>query len=443
MQKVKTVAFWGRVCYNNFIILPPETCGKEIFKRYGMQSKKLNYKHTIFACYTGYISQAIIVCYIPLLYVTFQAEFGFSSLSKITLLTTICFLAQLITDLLSSKFVDKIGYRTCAIAGEALCAVGLCCLAFLPELLSPMPGLIVSACLYAVGAGLLEVIVSPIVEACPTKRKEAAMGFLHSVFCWGSVFVVLVSTLLFSTIGIAHWRLIACLWAIIPAAGAMLFFFVPFYSLPQAEDEQPSGFRSLAKNGVFWVLCLLMVCAGATEQAISQWASTFAEKGLGISKSLGDLAGPMAFAVCMGLCRVFYAKFLHKISLEKFLVIGAIGCVGAYLLVTLPPVPVINLLGCAVCGLFVGILWPGTYSVAAKKLPYGGAAMFALLALAGDLGCLAGPTTVGFISGIFDDNLKVGLTVAVIFPVLAVLGMFLLSKHKDKGPEMLNPNEQK
>lgn len=231
--------------------MPPKTCGKEIFKRYGMQSKKLNYKHTIFACYTGYISQAIIVCYIPLLYVTFQAEFGFSSLSKITLLTTICFLAQLITDLLSSKFVDKIGYRICAIAGEALCAVGLCCLAFLPELLSPMPGLIVSACLYAVGAGLLEVIVSPIVEACPTKRKEAAMGFLHSVFCWGSVFVVLVSTLLFSTIGIAHWRLIACLWAIIPAAGAMLFFFVPFYSLPQAEDEQPSGFRSLAKTASF------------------------------------------------------------------------------------------------------------------------------------------------------------------------------------------------
>lgn len=186
-----------------------------------------------------------------------------------------------------------------------------------------------------------------------------------------------------------------------------------------------------------------MVCAGATEQAISQWASTFAEKGLGISKSLGDLAGPMAFAVCMGLCRVFYAKFLHKISLEKFLVIGAVGCVGAYLLVTLPPVPVINLLGCALCGLFVGILWPGTYSVAAKKLPYGGAAMFALLALAGDLGCLAGPTTVGFVSGIFDDNLKVGLTVAVIFPALAVLGMFLLSKHKDKGPELLNPNEQK
>ncbi len=405
-----------------------------------------HYKHTIFACCLAYVAQAIVLNYIPLLYVTFQSEFGVS-LSTITMLTTVCFGVQLLVDLIAGKFVDKIGYRACAVAANLLCSVGLCCLAFLPQLLPPIAGLVLSACLYAAGAGLLEVIISPIVEACPTKRKESVMGFLHSAYCWGSVLVVFLSTLLFSAFGVGHWRIFACLWAILPLGNAVLFLLVPLYKLPGAEEtgetqSRPErGFRSLAKSGLFWLFMLLMLCAGASEQAVSQWASAFAEQGLGISKALGDLAGPMAFAVLMGLCRVFYAKSLKKISLEKLLVIGAAGCVVAYLLVTLPPLPAVNLIGCALCGLFVGILWPGTYSLASKSMPYGGTMMFALLALAGDLGCMVGPGLVGAVSGIAGDSLKIGILAAIVFPLLGVIGgaVFLRKKKKTGLPDLPDP----
>ncbi|MBS5022638.1 MAG: MFS transporter [Firmicutes bacterium] len=403
------------------------------------ERKRLNYKHTIFACYAGYVVQALIVNYVPLLYVTFQTEFEVS-LFVITLLPTVCFGVQILTDLLASKVVDKVGYRISAVTAHILSALGLFSLAFLPSLINPIAGLIVSACLYAMGGGLIEVIVSPLVEACPTKKKESSMGLLHSFYCWGSVFVILVSTLLFLAFGISNWKIIACAWAIVPIANAVFFCFVPLYTLPSG-DEKNSSFRSLAKNRAFWVLCLLMFCAGATEISVSQWASAFAEQGLGISKTLGDLAGPMAFAVLMGICRVFYAKTLNKISLEKFILISAVGCVGAYLLISLPPVAPLNLIGCALCGLFVGILWPGTFSTAAKALPYGGTMLFALLALAGDLGCTAGPTLVGFVSGLAGDNLQIGLLTAIIFPLLAILGIFLLPKKK-KEPQLINPEQK-
>ncbi len=415
---------------------------KEYYKINMSFSKKgLTYKHTIFACYAGYIVQALIINYVPLLYVTFQSQFGVS-LSRITLLTTICFGVQIFTDLLASKFVDKVGYRFCAVAAHIFSALGLFSLAVLPGLIDPTAGLIVSACLYAMGGGLIEVVVSPVVEACPTKKKEASMGLLHSFYCWGSVFVILVSTLLFAVVGISHWKLIACLWAVLPLANAVFFCFVPLYSLPQSADERPSTFRSLAKNRAFWVLFILMLCAGATEVSVTQWASAFAEDSLGISKTLGDLAGPMAFAVLMGICRVFYAKSLQKVSLRKFLIVSAAGCICAYLLIALPPLPVLNLLGCALCGFFVGILWPGTFSTAAKTLPYGGTMLFALLALAGDLGCTAGPTLVGFVSGFFGDNLQIGLLSAIIFPVLALATVFLLPKQKNE-PKLLDPEAKK
>lgn len=403
--------------------------------------KKLNYKHTILACYIGYVVQALVINYAPLLYVTFQSEFGVS-LSKITLLTTICFGVQLLTDLVASKTVDKIGYRFCVVAAHVFSALGLCSLAWLPRIVSPTAGLILSACLYAMGGGLIEVVISPLLEACPTEKKESSMGLLHSFYCWGCVFTVLVSTLLFSAFGISHWRIIACVWAIVPAANAVFFCFVPLYSLPKPENGETTSFRSLAKNGKFWLLMLLMLCAGATEAAVAQWASAFAEKSLHISKTLGDLAGPMAFAVLMGLCRVLYAKFLNRISLHKFLLIGSVGCACAYLLVSLPPVPLINLLGCGLCGLFVGILWPGTFSSAAKALPYGGTPMFALLALAGDLGCTAGPTLVGFVSGIFGDNLQAGLLTAIVFPLLAIPAIFLLTRKKSSSG-LLDPENGK
>lgn len=404
------------------------------------KEKKLGYKHTIFACYLGYVVQALIVNYAPLLYVAFQNEFSIS-LSQITLLTTVCFGVQLLTDLVSGKLLDKIGYRAGAIAAHVFSAVGLVSLAFLPSLIKPIVGLVISACLYAMGGGLIEVIVSPLVEACPTEKKESSMGLLHSFYCWGSVFVILVSTLLFRIAGVSRWKLIACVWALLPVANAVFFCLVPLYTLPGAENGRSSSFRELAKNRAFWILLLLMFCAGATEQAVAQWASAFAEQGLGISKTLGDLAGPMAFAVLMGLCRVFYAKSLHKIPLVKFLLISAVGCVVAYLLIAFPPFPAVNIIGCALCGLFVGVLWPGTFSTAAKALPYGGTMLFALLAFAGDFGCTAGPTLVGFISGLADDKLQTGLLIAIVFPVLAVLGILLLSR--GKKDRRLSPPDEK
>lgn len=407
-----------------------------------MQPKKnaLNHKHTIFACYIGYVVQALIVNYAPLLYVTFQTEFAIS-LSTITLLTTICFSAQLLTDLLASKFVDKIGYRASAVAAHIFSTVGLIAMAFLPSLIAPTAGLIVATCLYSIGGGLIEVVVSPLVEACPTEKKESSMGLLHSFYCWGSVFVILASTLLFRIFGISNWRIVACIWAILPIANAVFFCFVPLYALPSAGDEQTTSFRSLAKNKSFWVLLLLMFCAGATEISVTQWASAFAEQGLGISKTLGDLTGPMAFAVLMGLCRVFYAKALSKVPLKKFLLISAFGCTGAYLLISLPPLPLLNLIGCALCGLFVGILWPGTFSTATKALPYGGTMLFALLAFAGDLGCTAGPTLVGFVSDLAGNNLQAGLLAAIVFPILAVIGIFLMPKESAE-PEMITPDKK-
>lgn len=402
------------------------------------ERKKLNYKHTIFACYAGYVVQALIVNYAPLLYVAFQSEFGVS-IFVITLLPIVCFGVQILTDLLAGSFVDKIGYRVSAVAAHILSALGLFSLAFLPSLINPVAGLIVSAGLYAMGGGLIEVIVSPLVEACPTEKKESSMGLLHSFYCWGSVFVILVSTLLFFAFGISSWKIVACAWAIIPIANAVFFCFVPLYTLPTG-DERTSSFCSLVKNRSFWVLFLLMFCAGATEISVSQWASAFAEQGLGISKTLGDLAGPMAFAVLMGICRIFYAKALNKISLEKFILISAVGCVGAYLLIALPPVAPLNLIGCALCGLFVGVLWPGTFSTAAKTIPYGGTILFALLAFAGDLGCTAGPTLVGFVSGITGE-LQIGLLTAIIFPLLTILGFFLLPKKKQE-PRLINPDQK-
>ena len=393
---------------------------------------RLNYRHTILAAYGGYVAQAIILNFIPLLYVTFQSDLNIP-LSQISLLTMLCFGTQLFIDLISGFFVDRIGYRACAVAGNLFCAVGLCGLAILPLLLPATAGLFFSTCLYGMGAGLLEVIVSPIVEACPTKQKESAMGFLHSAYCWGSVFVVLLSTLLFSVFGIRHWKILACVWAVLPALNAVLFLFVPIYKLPQPEEKSRPSFRALASDRIFWLFMLLMLCAGASELAISQWASAFAEQGLNISKTIGDLAGPMAFAVLMGFSRVFYAKNLGRISLEKFLFIGAIGCVFSYLIATLPPVPGINLVGCGLCGLFVGILWPGTYSLAAKAMPYGGTLMFALLAFAGDIGCMAGPAIVGFISGLAGDTLKTGILSAIVFPLLAVFGSALILRKKKRG----------
>lgn len=383
---------------------------------------KNGYNKTIISCFVGYIVQAIINNFIPLLFLTFQDSYGIS-LGKITLLVTFNFGAQLIVDILAIGFVDKIGYRASMIIAHVSAAAGLVSLTVLPDLFAdPFVGLLLSVMIYAVGGGLLEVVVSPVVEACPTDNKEKAMSLLHSFYCWGHVGVVLLSTLFFHVCGIGNWKILAVIWAIVPLLNAVAFTKVPMAPLLE-EGDKGLSMKELASMKLFWILMLMMLCAGASEQAVSQWASALAEKGFGISKTVGDLIGPMTFAILMGSSRAYYGKFGDKINLEKFMVGSSILCILSYLLISAVPVPALGLIGCALCGLSVGIMWPGTFSVASAAMPRGGTAMFALLALAGDMGCSSGPTFVGFISGALGDNLKLGVLAAVVFPALLILGV--------------------
>lgn len=388
---------------------------------------KNQYNKTITACFVGYIVQAIVNNFVPLLFLTFQRTYDIP-LSQITLLVTFNFGVQLLVDLLSVGFVDRIGYRASMVIAHFLSAAGLILLTFLPELLpSPFAGILISVMVYAIGGGILEVLVSPVVEACPSDNKEKAMSMLHSFYCWGHVGVVLISTLFFYVFGIDNWKILAAVWAVIPICNAFVFTKVPIAKLIE-EGESGLRLRELFGIKIFWILLIMMICAGASEQAVSQWASTFAEKGLGISKTAGDLAGSMAFAILMGVSRVFYGRYGDRIHLDRFMIYSCCLCIASYLGIALLPNPMLSLLACAVCGLSVGIMWPGSFSKAAAALPKGGTAMFALLALGGDLGCSGGPTLVGLVSSSLGDNLKMGVLAGVIFPVLLLTGIVLCRK---------------
>lgn len=382
------------------------------------------YNKTITACFVGYIVQAIVNNFTPLLFLFFQRQYQIP-LAQITLLVTFNFGIQLLVDLLSVGFVDRIGYRTSMVLAHIMAAAGLILLTVLPEILpSPFIGILIAVMIYAVGGGLLEVLVSPVVEACPSDNKEKAMSMLHSFYCWGHAGVVLISTLFFFHFGIENWKMLALIWALIPIGNAFVFTKVPIAPLIE-EGESGMKLKDLLRMKLFWTLLIMMICAGASEQAISQWASTFAEKGLGITKTAGDLSGPMAFAILMGLSRLFYGKYGHRINLDRFMMFSSILCILSYLGISLSPIPQISLIACAVCGLSVGIMWPGTFSKASAALPKGGTALFALLALGGDVGCSGGPTLVGMVSGALGDNLKMGVLAGIIFPTLLLIGVRL------------------
>lgn len=388
---------------------------------------KSKYNQTIIACFIGYIVQAIVNNFVPLLFLTFERTYHIP-LAQITLLVTLNFGIQLLVDLLSVGFVDRIGYRASMVIAHVLAALGLVLLTVLPEVLpSAFAGILCAVCVYAVGGGLLEVLVSPVVEACPSDNKEKAMSMLHSFYCWGHVGVVALSTLFFGLFGINHWKILALIWAIVPLCNGVAFTKVPIAPL-LPEGETGMSMRELFGKKLFWILFVMMVCAGASEQAVSQWASTFAEQGLHISKTLGDLAGPMAFAILMGTARAFYGKHGDRIDLDRFMKASCLLCVAAYLAISLVPIPVVSLAACAICGLSVGIMWPGTFSKASATLPKGGTALFALLALGGDIGCSGGPTLVGLVSSHANDNLKAGILAAIIFPILLLGGISLCRK---------------
>jgi len=383
---------------------------------------KKNYKLTMVCCFGSYLVQSTIINFLPLLFITFHESFGIP-LQMITLLVTMNFIVQLLVDFAAAFFVDKIGYKTGAIIAHGFCSLGLVLLGILPGAIEPFTGLLISVIVYSIGAGLIEVLISPIVESTPSDNKEAAMSLLHSFYSWGYMLVVLVTTLFFKLFGVENWRIMALIWAALPLTVGILFCFAPVNHLI-GEGEKGMSWAELGKNKLFWVMVLMMICAGASEHAVAQWASAFAEMGLGVSKTVGDLAGPMAFAFLMAMSRVLHSTKGKNWDLRKFIIFSTVLCLVSYLMITVIPNPVVNLIGCAICGFSIAIMWPGTVSIAAKTLPLGGTAMFAILALAGDIGCSAGPTLVGMVSGAFGDNMKLGILVASIFPIAILLCIF-------------------
>lgn len=389
-----------------------------------------NYKKTKIACYLGFITQAIAANFAPLLFLKFHSDYNIS-LGNIALISTCFFFTQLVVDLFCAKFVDRIGYRTCIVTSEVCSALGLIGLAVLPELLpNPFVGIIISVIIYAIGSGLIEVLCSPIVEACPFENKEATMSLLHSFYCWGSVGTILVSTVFFAVFGIDSWKWLAVLLALVPAINIYNFATCPIEYL--VEDGEGMSIPALFKTPLFWIAIILMICSGASELSMAQWASAYAEAALGLSKTMGDLLGPGLFAVAMGICRMLYGKYGEKVNLSKFMLGSGLLCVVCYILASLFSNPVIGLIGCILCGFSVGIMWPGTLSISSKKFPAGGTAMFALLAMAGDLGGSIGPGIVGRVTQMTGDNIRTGMTVGLIFPIILVVGLLLFDKMKSE-----------
>ncbi len=387
---------------------------------------KPNYKKTLFACYLGFITQAISANFAPLLFLTFKSTYGIS-LEKIALIPFVFYLTQLLIDFAATKFADKIGYRTCVAVSQVLSAFGLALMAILPEILPvPFAGILISVVFYAMGSGLIEVLVSPIVEACPFENKDGMMSLLHSFYCWGAVGVIFGSTLFFAIFGVKNWRILTLIWALVPLVNTFNFITCPIERL--LEDGESLPVRKLIRIPLFWLMILLMICSGASEASMAQWASAFTESALGVSKTVGDLAGPCLFAVFMGIARVIYGKMSEKLDLTKAMLLCGTMCAVCYLLASLSPMPILGLAGCALCGMAVGIMWPGTISISSQKCKRGGTAMFAFLALAGDLGATVSPALVGSISEMAGSNLKMGLFVATVFPVVLVVGLMVLKK---------------
>ena len=388
-----------------------------------------DYRRTRFACYIGYIVQAIVTNFAPLLFVHFSDKYGIP-LTKITLLITINFGIQLFVDLVSTVLIDRIGFRTSFYLAHGFSAAGLIMLTFMPDIMpDPFVGILIPIVIYAIGGGLIEVVISPIIEACPAENKEKQMSMLHSFYCWGQVGVVLVSTVFFTLFGIGSWRILSVSFAAIAVANMILFGNSPIGTL-NGEGEKGMSLKELFSVRIFFVFLIMMLCAGASEQAISQWASSFAERGLGVNKAVGDLAGPMAFAFLMGMSRLIYGKLGHRLDMNRFMMVSTALCIVSYGCIVFVPNPVVGLVGCAVSGFAVGIMWPGTYSMAVARLPRGGSAMFALLALAGDIGCTSGPTLAGFVSGASGDDLRAGILAAMIFPVMMSVCLFFVRKKK-------------
>ncbi len=402
--------------------------------------KTLNYKRTIASSFTAFVVQAVVNNFAPLLFLTFQAQYGIE-LSKITVLITANFFIQIFVDLTAVLFVDRIGYRASTVLAHAMCAAGLIFMTILPEILpSAFVGLIISVFCYAVGAGLLDITINPIINSCPSTDSNQLLCLLHSFYCWGSVAAVGISTIVFSIFSTSSWKFMALAWAVLPIVNAISFTRVPIAPIMD-ENEERLSLSDMLKTKAFWVFMILILCAGSSEQAVSQWASTFAEKALGLSKTVGDLAGPMLFSILMGIARFSYGKFGDKINLDSMMLVSGCVCTASYLLISLTSSPILGLVGVALCGLSSGILWPGTIGKMSSALHGGGTLMYAILCLGGDIGCSAGPTFAGMMASAFGDDLKKGILCAIIFPltlsVIILVREIIIPRSRSKGGKTL------
>ena len=385
-----------------------------------------NYQKTKLACYLGFVTQAISANFAPLLFLTFYRTYSISY-ADLALIPLAFFLTQLIVDFLSAKFVDRIGYRKSIVLSEILSGAGLVMLSFLPDLCPhPFTGILVCVIIYAIGSGMMEVLCSPIIEACPFENKAGMMSLLHSFYCWGAVGTILGSTLFFLAFGTENWRILACIWAIIPLYNIYNFATCPIE--PIVNEGESMTISQLLRTKIFWLFIVLMVCAGASELSMAQWASAFAESSLGVSKTMGDLLGACGFAVFMGLSRVWYGKYGEKVNLSSFMIASGILCLCSYLLAAFAKIPLMGLIGCMLCGFSVGIMWPGSISISSARLPRGGTALFALLALAGDLGGAAGPAIVGNVSHLMGENIQAGILAGICFPLVLVVSVLMVRR---------------
>ena len=415
--------------------------------------KTQNFKSTVFACYRGYITQGIVNNLSPLFFVLFQNKFGISY-SLISALILCNFVTQVITDMLSVKYVDRIGYRKSAVIAHALAFLGLVMQGTLPNVLpAPYVGLVLATIVNGVGGGLIEVIISPIVDSCPGDAKASAMSLLHSFYCWGQVGVVLITTLLLRLIGEDLWFIIPILWSLLPLYNLFRFLKVPL--TPTVPEEEKTPLKTLFTSKIFLVALLLMLCAGASELAMSQWSSLFAERALGVTKVIGDLLGPCLFAVFMGIGRTIYGVWGEKIHLTGAMVFCAALCILCYLGTALFENPWLSLLSCALCGFSVSLMWPGTFSLTSAAYPKGGTAMFGILAVLGDVGCSVGPALMGAVSGAVSGNaniaaafpnltadqlgLKSGMLFSAVFPAFILIGVLLLTRFHKSANKKPNP----
>lgn len=387
-----------------------------------------SYRSTKIACFIGFVVQAIINNFLPVLFIIFYSKPYNLNYEQLGRLLFINFFVQLVVDALTPIIVKKIGYRGASVACHALAAAGLCMLGILPWAFPThiYTCLVAAIVVYASGSGIIEVCISPIVEMLPGDKKGADMAFTHSFYCWGQMFTVLVSTLLIAVIGQSYWHIIPIIWAIIPLFNMFNFMRVPIVEVP--EESASKTAKTLFKNRDFWVFVVVMICAGASEITMAEWASIFTQQALGVSKTVGDLLGPCAFAICMGSGRVIFGLLDGKFNPKKALIINNILCVACYVGVALCNINWLSLVVCALCGFTVSLSWPGTYSMAARHFTTGGTLMFSVLALSGDLGCSMGPWIMGIVAN--NTNLQTGFLVSAIFPTIMVAVLPFLRKEK-------------